>query len=209
MGAERRRSTVSARAIAILVAVALVVFVLDQIAKALVTARLTEGVPVPVLGPLLTLIYVRNPGAAFSIGSGSTWIFSIIATAVLVFIVWYARRIRSAGWAVVFGLLLGGLVGNLTDRLTRPPGFGVGEVVDFLRIPVLQAIFNLADVGIVSAMVLFLILTLRGVGLDGSRPADRRPDPVSDAEADQGDVSDHGGDASGTPVSDDRRTDRA
>jgi signal peptidase II len=112
---------------------------------------------------------VKNSGAAFSIGSGSTWIFSIIATGVLIFVIWFAPRIRSAGWAILFGLLLGGLLGNLTDRLTRAPGFGRGEVIDFLRIPVLPAIFNIADVAIVSSMVLFLILTLRGVGLDGTR----------------------------------------
>jgi signal peptidase II len=69
----------------------------------------------------------------------------------------------------LFGLLLGGLLGNLTDRLTRAPAFGRGEVIDFLQIPVLPAIFNIADVAIVSSMVLFLILTLRGVGLDGTR----------------------------------------
>jgi signal peptidase II len=173
---ERSAPTrISVRALVVLGVVAVVVYAIDQVAKFFVVTRLTEGEPVPILGDLLTFQFVRNPGAAFSIGSGSTWIFSIIATGVLIFAIWYARRIRSVGWAVLFGLLLGGLLGNLSDRLTRPPGFGVGAVVDFIQIPLLPAIFNLADVAIVSSMALFLILTLRGVGLNGAAPADEGP----------------------------------
>lgn len=160
---------VSVRSIVLLVVVALAVLVVDQLAKWWVVGNLEFRVPKNIIGTLLIFEYDRNPGAAFSIGTGSTWIFSIVAVAVLVFVIWYARRIRSAVWAVVFGLVLGGLLGNLSDRLFRPPGFGVGEVVDFLRIPLLPAIFNLADTAIVTAMVLFLILTVLGVGLDGRR----------------------------------------
>lgn len=147
--------------------VALVVLVIDQFTKYLVVTHLEQNRQVDVLGALLRFRYVRNPGAAFSIGTGSTWIFSIIATGVLIFVIWYARRIGSVGWAVLFGLLLGGLLGNLGDRLFRPPGFGVGEVVDFVQIPLLPAIFNLADVAIVSSMVMFLILTVLGVAITG------------------------------------------
>ncbi len=160
---------VSARALVVLVVVALVVLAVDQLAKWWVVGNLPYREPQRVVGDLLIFEYDRNPGAAFSIGTGSTWIFSIIAVAVLVFVIWYARRIRSTVWALVLGLVLGGLLGNLADRLFRPPGFGVGEVVDFLRIPLLPAIFNLADTAIVSAMVLFLVLTVMGVGLDGRR----------------------------------------
>jgi signal peptidase II len=108
-----------------------------------------------------------------------------VGVGVLGFVIWYAPRIRSTAWAVLFGLLLGGLLGNLTDRLFRAPGFGVGHVVDFLQIPLLPAIFNLADVAIVSSMGLFLILTLRGVGLDGSRGHDLEDAAGDD---DQGEV---------------------
>ncbi|WP_370057277.1 signal peptidase II [Leifsonia sp. EB41] len=160
----------------ILAVVALCVYLLDQIAKVLVVSNLYEGQQVQLLGQLLQLHFVKNPGAAFSIGSGSTWIFSIVGVGVLGFVIWYAPRIRSTAWAILFGLLLGGLLGNLTDRLFREPGFGVGHVVDFLQIPLLPAIFNLADVAIVSSMVLFLILTLRGVGLDGQAPAEEEED---------------------------------
>ena len=169
MEASPSRSKVSVRALAILAVVALCVYLLDQTAKVLVVSNLYEGQQVEVLGQLLQLHLVKNAGAAFSIGSGTTWIFSIVGLGVLAFVIWYAPRIRSVAWAVLFGLLLGGLLGNLTDRLFREPGFGVGHVVDFLQIPLLPAIFNIADVGIVSSMALFLILTLRGVGLDGHR----------------------------------------
>ncbi len=167
--------------------VALCVYLVDQIAKVLVVSNLYEGQQIEVLGQLLQFHFVKNAGAAFSIGSGSTWIFSIVGVGVLGFVIWYAPRIRSTAWAVLFGLLLGGLLGNLTDRLFREPGFGVGHVVDFLQIPLLPAIFNLADVAIVSSMALFLILTLRGVGLDGRHARDEDEDEVDaddvDAEA--------------------------
>jgi len=172
----------------ILAVVALCVYLVDQIAKVLVVANLYEGQRVEVLGQLLQFNFVKNAGAAFSIGSGSTWIFSIVGVGVLGFVVWYAPRIKSTAWAILFGLLLGGLLGNLTDRLFREPGFGVGHVVDFLQIPLLPAIFNLADVAIVSSMALFLILTIRGVGLDGRRTGededvDADTDALDDADA--------------------------
>ena len=88
---------------------------------------------------------------------------------VAIFIVIFARRIRSTAWAVLFGMLLGGNLGNLTDRLIRPPGFGIGHVVDFLQVYGFPAIFNVADIAIVSSMGLFILLTIRGVGLDGKR----------------------------------------
>ncbi|MGN6762193.1 MAG: signal peptidase II [Leifsonia sp.] len=177
----------------ILGVVALCVYLVDQIAKLLVVAHLYEGQQIQVLGQLLQFHFVKNAGAAFSIGTGSTWIFSIVGVGVLGFVIWYAPRIRSMAWAVLFGLLLGGLLGNLTDRLFREPGFGVGHVVDFLQIPVLPAIFNLADVAIVSSMVLFLLLTLRGVGLDGRHAPDSDVEPESEPGSEP---------VAGVPVSD-------
>jgi signal peptidase II len=169
--APRRRSPIAV--FGILVAVAAAVLLLDQLAKAWVIATLPSDVPRPILGSLLVFRYVRNSGAAFSLATGSTWVFSIIAAAVVVFLIWFARRIRSLAWAALFGLLLGGTLGNLTDRLFRAPGFGVGRVVDFIQIPLLPAIFNLADSAIVTSMVLFVLLTLRGTGLDGARHGGR------------------------------------
>ncbi|MBO0984053.1 signal peptidase II [Rathayibacter sp. SD072] len=163
--------------------VALAVFAIDQIAKHLVTTNLTLGEDVRVLGDVLILHYVKNPGAAFSLASGSTWIFSIIAACVVVAVIWFARRIRSSAWALFFGLLLGGTLGNLFDRLFREPSFGLGHVVDFLYTPwLLPAIYNIADIAICSAMAIFVVLSLRGVNLDGTRTT-RASEAAANAEA--------------------------
>lgn len=145
--------------------------------KFYVVQNLPLGTPVPILGDVLKFTFVENPGAAFSLGSGSTWIFAIIAAAVSVVLVIFARRIRSIGWAVLFGMLLGGTLGNLTDRLTREPGFGQGYVVDFIQVWGFPAIFNVADIAIVSSMGLFILLTLLGIGLDGTRTTRRTANP--------------------------------
>ncbi|MDJ0335000.1 signal peptidase II [Salinibacterium sp. G-O1] len=183
--ATASKREISARALVVLAVVAVLAYVADRISKILVVENLTLGQPVDVLGNLLQFHYVENPGAAFSLGSGSTWIFAIIAAVVAVFIIFFARRIRSTGWAVLFGLLLGGNLGNLTDRLTRPPGFGVGHVVDFLQVYGFPAIFNVADISIVSSMGLFILLTIRGVGLDGTRtpPKAKTSQPAADDES--------------------------
>ena len=169
---QKRR--VSPRALGLLAAIALVAYGVDQISKFLVTTNLELNETVPVLGDVLQLHYVTNPGAAFSLATGFTWVLTVIALAAVAFIVWFAPRIRSLGWATMFGLVLAGAFGNATDRLTRPPGFGVGHVIDFIQVWGFPAIFNVADIAVVSAMGLFLLLSLRNVGLDGVR---RRDEP--------------------------------
>ncbi len=156
--------------------VAVVAFVADQVSKYFIVANFPVGTPVPIFGEILQFTFVRNPGAAFSMFSGTTWIFAIIATAVAVFIILFAQRIKSFSWGILFGLLLGGNLGNLADRLFREPGFGVGHVVDFIHVFGFPAIFNVADVCIVSSMGLFIILTIRGIGLDGKK-LDKVPKP--------------------------------
>jgi signal peptidase II len=173
----RSTSAKNYRALIVLALVAGIGFAFDQISKALVVSTMTEGDTVRVLGDVLQLHFIRNPGAAFSFATGLTWVFSLIAAGVVVFIAWFARRIRSTSWAVVFGLLLGGVLGNLTDRLLRSPSFGMGHVVDFISTPwMMPAIYNIADSCIVVSMVIFVLLTLRGIGLDGRRaPAGGAP----------------------------------
>jgi len=168
--ARNTPTKVSYRALLVLALVAVGGYAFDQISKALVVSSMTEGETARVLGDVLQLHFIRNPGAAFSFATGLTWVFSLIAAGVVVFIVWFARRIRSLRWATVFGLLLGGVLGNLTDRLFREPSFGLGHVVDFISTPwMMPAIYNIADSCIVVSMVLFMLLTLRGIGLDGRR----------------------------------------
>jgi lipoprotein signal peptidase len=182
LAAERAAKVGTTTALLVLVGGALAVYGLDQLSKFLVVTNLTEGEVVPALGTVLQWQFVRNPGAAFSLASGMTWIFTILAAGVITFIVWFARRIRSIAWALVFGLLLGGVLGNLTDRLLREPSFGLGHVIDYISTPwLIPAIYNVADIAIVSSMVLFMILTIRGVGLDGTRES-KRTDAAAESE---------------------------
>jgi signal peptidase II len=159
----------SVRVLLLLVALAAVVYGLDQLVKTVIVADFELGEVRPFLGEIVQLHYVLNPGAAFSLASGFTWILSIVAVGVITAIVWLSRRIRSAGWATMFGLVLGGALGNLTDRFVRPPGFPEGHVVDYIQLIYFPAIFNIADIAIVTSMCLFVLLTIRGVRLDGTR----------------------------------------
>ncbi|GGK95890.1 signal peptidase II [Curtobacterium luteum] len=181
------RAKVSVRAIAALAFAAVVVVAFDQTAKALVVAHLPYGQVVPVLGGALQFLYVRNPGAAFSFAVNMTWVFSIVSAAVVVAIVVFARRIRSMWWAIVLGMLLGGALGNLLDRLFREPGFGRGHVVDFISTPwMMPAIYNIADSFICVSMVIFVLLVILGVNLDGTRAVSekqRRERDAADASA--------------------------
>lgn len=169
--------------------VALTVLVADQIAKYFVVTNLVEGQDVHVLGDALVFHFVKNSGAAFSLGAGYTWIFSIIAAGVGIGVIWFSRRIRSFAWAAFLGLLLGGLLGNLTDRLFREPSFGVGHVVDFISTPwLIPAIYNVADIAICAAMTIFVLLTLFGIGADGTR-AVRQPKNGASADAAESEAS--------------------
>lgn len=140
---------------------------LDQLTKWWAEAALTRGEPVPVVGDLLRLHLTYNSGAAFSMGTGMTGVLTAVATVVVGVIVWQAFRTRSLAWAVTLGLLLGGALGNLTDRYLRPPSVGLGHVVDFIRLPNFP-VFNVADIGITTAACLLVLLALRGVSPDGT-----------------------------------------
>lgn len=152
----------------LLAVTAAVVYAADQLTKVLALQTLTPGEPVEVIGEFIRFNLIRNPGAAFSIADSATWVLTLIAFGVLAVIIRTARRIGSRGWAWALGLLLGGSVGNLTDRMTREPGPGRGHVVDFIDYFSLF-IGNVADIAIVSAAVLIGTLALRGIGVDGVR----------------------------------------
>lgn len=170
------------RMVVVLLGVALLVWVIDQTAKLLVVARLEGHPPVKVIGDWLTLDAIRNPGAAFSLGTGSTFVFTAIAIAVVVVILRTARRLRSAWWAVALGGLLGGAVGNLTDRMFRAPGFPSGHVVDFISVQHF-AVFNCADMAIVGSAILMVALSMFGVELDGRTRAASANSPAAGAVA--------------------------
>lgn len=156
------------RRVGVLVAVAVAALAADIASKIIVVATLQDREPVRLLGGLLTLRETRNSGAAFSIGTGYTIVFTLIACGVVVAILRTARNLRSVPWAVCLGLLLGGAVGNLLDRLLRSPAPLKGHVVDWIQLPH-WPVFNLADSAIVCGGVLAVLLAARGLQVDGTR----------------------------------------
>jgi lipoprotein signal peptidase len=156
------------RRVAVLIGIAVLVLALDIVTKVTVVATLSNRAPVRLLGGFLKLRVDRNPGAAFSFGPSLTILFSLIAIAVIVVILRSSRRIHSLGWAFAFGLLLGGATGNLVDRFFRWPGPFRGWVVDWIQLPH-WPVFNLADSAIVCGGVLLVVLSARGIRMDGRR----------------------------------------
>jgi signal peptidase II len=173
-------SRARARALVLLAAVAVVGYAVDVTTKILAVAHLTDRAPVPLVGDLLTLRLARNPGAAFSTGTSYTLVLSLVAIAAACAVVWFARRLCSVGWALALGFLLAGVLGNLTDRVFRAPGFLRGHVVDFLQLPN-WPIFNVADMCINVAAVLIVVQAVRGISIDGSRSRDAAADEPDEA----------------------------
>ncbi len=158
---------------------------LDQLTKALILDGVEPGEPVRVLGGLAYLSLTFNSGAAFSMFTDYTWVLAIVATCVVVFLVYLARRIVYPAWAIALGLVLGGAAGNLVDRYLRAPShpgdpldgnFAQGHVVDFISVfeprGEVFAIFNLADSALVCGVILIVLLELTGRGFS---PQSRRP----------------------------------
>jgi signal peptidase II len=156
------------RRTAIFGVVALLAYLTDQVTKHLAVDRLTNKPPVHVVGDLLQLTLARNPGAAFSTGTGFTQVFSVIAIAATAVVLWFGIRARSTFWAFGLGMLLAGVVGNLTDRVFRAPGPLRGHVVDFVMLPH-WPVFNVADICINVAAVVIVVQALRGARIDGTR----------------------------------------
>ena len=138
------------------------VLAIDQFSKNLAIENLAFATPVPAISGLLNFTLLYNDSAAFSLGGGATWIFSIISSIAALVILWLSRKIETTSWAIMAGILLGGVVGNLVDRLTRYPGFGVGKVVDFLQLPFGFPVFNIADSAIVIIAIVTVMRVLRG-----------------------------------------------
>jgi signal peptidase II len=179
--AEQVRQAQRRRHVGVLIGVATLVIALDAISKVIVVATLSDRAPVRLVGGLIKLEETRNSGAAFSIGGGATFLFALVAIAVIVVILRTARRLYSGPWAIVLGMLLGGATGNLIDRLVRSPGVFRGEVVDWIRLPHF-AVFNLADSAITIGGVLAVLLAMLGRQLDGSRISSRSQRDARDDE---------------------------
>jgi signal peptidase II len=136
---------------------------LDLSSKIWAVNNLSARNPIEIIGSFFQLTLVRNPGAAFSFATGATVVFTCISVAAVIAIVYYSSKITSQWWATTLGSLLGGVLGNLTDRLFRSPGFLKGEVIDWLELT-RWPVFNLADSAIVIAAFLAIVLTIRNIG---------------------------------------------
>ncbi|MGW0707741.1 signal peptidase II [Streptomyces sp. NPDC002643] len=155
------------RRVAVLFGVAVFAYALDLISKMIVVAKLEHHEPIEIIGDWLKFEAIRNAGAAFGIGEAFTIIFTMIAAVVIIVIARLARKLYSLPWAIALGLLLGGALGNLTDRIFRSPGVFEGAVVDFIA-PKGFAVFNLADSAIVCGGILIVLLSFRGLDPDGT-----------------------------------------
>ncbi|MCP2304355.1 signal peptidase II [Actinokineospora globicatena] len=167
----------------ILVVAALLVYAADLVTKIIVTASLAGEAPIRLLGGAVYLQLVRNPGAAFSMATGMTWLFTLIAAGVVVAIIWILPKLRSTGWALGLGLVLAGAMGNLTDRIFRAPAVFQGHVVDFVSVFAPDGdffpVFNVADAGISVGGVLIVVMALLGRDYDGT--ITRKPRKEEDA----------------------------
>jgi signal peptidase II len=166
------------RAVLTMALLAVAIIAADLASKQLVTSHLDGHRPVRLLGGAVYLVLTRNGGAAFSIGSRYTFVFPIIALAVVGWIGWLAVRLRSVAWALALGLVLGGAAGNLGDRLFRAPGFLVGHVVDFISVFAddghVFPVFNIADSALSVGVVVAVVLELLGRRRDGTTAAARQ-----------------------------------
>jgi signal peptidase II len=148
-----------------LLTVAGLVLVADIVTKVLAVKLLTPGQPVSIIGDTVTWTLVRNSGAAFSMATGYTWVLTLIATAVVIGIIWMGRRLVSPWWAVGLGMILGGAMGNLVDRFFRSPGPLRGHVVDFFSVG-WWPVFNVADPSVVGGAILLVALSVFGFDFD-------------------------------------------
>ncbi|MFM8927133.1 MAG: signal peptidase II [Rhodoluna sp.] len=149
--------------------VAFTIILLDQLTKYLALTLLTPFQPVPVLGEVLKFTLAFNDRAAFSLGGSSTWFFTLTSTLATIALLIFVPRFKTTSWIILGGVALGGVVGNLIDRLSKAPGFPNGHVVDFIQIPFNVPIFNIADMAISISAVLIAIRFIRGEKLGGGR----------------------------------------
>ncbi len=163
-------------AVLTVLSIAAVVVLVDQLTKAWAVSSLQGKPPVEVIGELLQWSFATNSGAAFSFGRGNAWVFTIFAGAVCAVILVAAPKVTHRAWAVALGLILGGGLGNLVDRMVREPSLGQGHVIDFIAIPN-WPVFNVADMAVVCGALLVVFLSLRGI--------DWRDRPVDPAPADE------------------------
>lgn len=146
---------------------AILIWLVDVVSKQWALQNLADGYRIRVIGDFLTLSLTANPGAAFSIGTDHTWVFTVLAAVVIFVIFVTSARVSSAAWLLGLGGLAGGAMGNLTDRLVQPPKLGFGHVIDFIATPNFP-VFNLADTAIVCSVALMFIASAMSIPMTSS-----------------------------------------
>ncbi|MFF5260835.1 signal peptidase II [Actinomadura viridis] len=164
-----------------MVVLAAAILLIDQASKAWAISALSDGREITLIPDLLRLRLLYNPGAAFSIGAGTTWVFTVATAVTVAAVLFVGRRLRSAAWTAALGGLLGGAGSHLLDRLSRDPGFGRGHVVDFIDYGVFVG--NIADIALTVTCAVLFLLNLRGVPLGGTAGKER-PEPEPPAAED-------------------------
>ena len=150
-----------ARSLAVrLYAAAALAYAADRVTKVLAESALAGRPPVTIIPGVLDLRYTTNSGGAFGLGQSAPWLFAGATIAVAIAIVVASFRLTRTSIAVSLGLILGGALGNLTDRLANGSGFLSGRVVDFVDVHV-WPVFNLADSSIVVGALLLALVGLR------------------------------------------------
>ena len=150
-------------------------YALDRLTKLVAETHLQGRPPVEVIPDVFQLRFVTNPGGAFGMFGGRTWLFALVSVVVVVVVVAASFELPSRITAGALGLVLGGAIGNLTDRVIRGPGFS-GEVVDFFDFHV-WPVFNVADTAIVTGAA---VLLFAGFGRE------KKPVGSPAAEAEEG-----------------------
>jgi len=164
---EAKETSSQLKRLAWFILVAVVLIAVDQTSKNLIIANLQPNQSYDFLGSVVRFYLTFNNSGAFSMGYGQTWFFTLISSVAVLVMLWLGPRAKTIGWSALAGLALGGVTGNLIDRLVRAPGFPSGQVVDFIQIPFNYPIFNLADSAIFVSAVVVIIAIARGRKLGG------------------------------------------
>ena len=138
------------------------IWLIDYSTKVWALNTISQVEPIKIIGSILQLRLVFNPGAAFSFGTSFTFIFTILALLAVAVIAYYAVKIADRWWSVVLGVALGGVLGNLTDRIFREPSIFNGHVIDWIELPRFP-VFNVADMAIVGAALLSVLLIAKEI----------------------------------------------
>jgi signal peptidase II len=156
------------RPIAPIALIAGLVVILDRASKIWAENTLIQGQSQPVIGELLQFHLTYNPGAAFSLFTNATWVFTLFSASISGYIIYKSKQIVSKPWQIGAGGILGGAIGNLIDRAINAPGFPNGHVTDFLQLPN-WPVFNIADSSVFVSAIFLIIISFRGINYDGSR----------------------------------------